>query len=115
MPTDCDVWIDEYICATLPSRIRLRIAGVPIMISCAAIRPCPSLVFSSVCEMTETSDSDSIARTISFSEAGNTSMMRSIVFAAELVCSVPKTRWPVSAAVSARRIVSRSRISPTRM
>ena len=31
------------------------------------------------------------------------------------VCSVPNTRWPVSAAVIARRIVSRSRISPTRM
>ena len=37
------------------------------------------------------------------------------VFAAELVCSVPNTRWPVSAAVSASRIVSRSRISPIRM
>ena len=31
------------------------------------------------------------------------------------VCSVPKTRWPVSAAVSAIAIVSRSRISPTRI
>jgi len=115
MPTACDVWIDEYICATLPSRMRLRIAGVPIMISCAATRPCWSLVLSRVCEMTQTSDSESIARTISFSAAGKTSMMRSMVLAAELVCSVPKTRWPVSAAVSARRMVSRSRISPTRM
>ena len=41
--------------------------------------------------------------------------MRSMVFAAELVCSVPNTRWPVSAAVRASRIVSRSRISPTRI
>ena len=112
---DWPVWIDEYICAILFSRIRLRIAGVPIMISCAATRPWPSLVFSSVCEITARSDSDSIARTISFSAAGNTSTMRSMVLAAELVCSVPNTRWPVSAAVSARRIVSRSRISPTRM
>ena len=32
-----------------------------------------------------------------------------------LVCRVAKTRWPVSAAVRARLIVSRSRISPTRM
>ena len=31
MPIDWPVWIDEYICATLFSRIRLRIAGVPIM------------------------------------------------------------------------------------
>jgi hypothetical protein len=40
---------------------------------------------------------------------------RSILFAAEVVCSVPNTRWPVSAAVSARRMVSRSRSSPTRI
>ena len=90
-------------------------AGVPIMISCAATRPVPSLVLSSVCEITARSDSDSIARTISFSAAGNTSTMRSMVLAADEVCSVPNTRWPVSAAVSARRMVSRSRISPTRM
>ena len=52
---------------------------------------------------------------MSFSAAGNTSTMRSMVLAALEVCSVPNTRWPVSAAVSARRIVSRSRISPTRI
>ena len=87
-------------------------AGVPIMISCAAMRP-PPLRLSSVCEITARSDSDNMARTISFSCAGNTSTTRSMVLAAELVCSVPNTRWPVSAAVSARRMVSRSRISPT--
>ena len=32
---------------------------------------------------------------------------------APLVCSVPNTRWPVSAALMAASIVSRSRISPT--
>ena len=42
-------------------------------------------------------------------------MMRSIVCGALWVCSVAKTRWPVSAAVSAVEIVSRSLISPTRM
>ena len=42
-------------------------------------------------------------------------MMRSIVDGALCVCSVPNTRWPVSAAVSAVPIVSRSRISPTRI
>ena len=42
-------------------------------------------------------------------------MMRSIVLGALCVCSVPKTRWPVSAAVSAVEIVSRSRISPRRI
>ena len=42
-------------------------------------------------------------------------MMRSTVLAALSVCKVPKTRWPVLAAVMASSIVSRSRISPTRM
>ena len=42
-------------------------------------------------------------------------MTRSIVCGALWVCSVAKTRWPVSAAVSAVEIVSRSRISPTRI
>ncbi len=41
--------------------------------------------------------------------------MRSTVWPVSWVCSVAKTRWPVSAAVSAVCIVSRSRISPTRM
>ena len=41
--------------------------------------------------------------------------MRSTVFEASIVCSVENTRWPVSAAVSAISIVSRSRISPTRI
>src|SRR5690606_36701754 len=80
----------------------------------APARP-PPIRFSSVCEVTARSDSESMLRTISFSAAGNTSTTRSIVIAAELVCSVPNTKWPVSAAVNARRIVSRSRISPTRM
>ncbi len=40
-------------------------------------------------------------------------MMRSIVLAALLVCSVPNTSRPISAAVIASAIVSRSRISPT--
>src|SRR5512146_800255 len=61
MPRLWPVWIDEYICATLFSRIRLRMAGVPSMISCAAMRPLPSLTLSSTCEITATSDSDSIA------------------------------------------------------
>ena len=47
--------------------------------------------------------------------AGKTSMMRSTVLAALGVCSVPKTRWPVLAAVRASSMVSKSRISPTRM
>ena len=41
--------------------------------------------------------------------------MRLIASGAELVCSVARARWPVSAMVSAAEIVSRSRISPTRI
>ena len=41
MPAFWPVWIAEYICATLSSRIRLRMAGVPTMISQAAVRPPP--------------------------------------------------------------------------
>ena len=41
--------------------------------------------------------------------------MRSTVWAVSWVCRVANTRWPVSAAVSAVEIVSRSRISPTRI
>ena len=88
--------------------------AVPIMISCAATRP-PPIFFSSDCEITARRDSEIMERTMSFSAAGNTSTMRSMVLAAELVCSVPNTKWPVSAPDSARRMVSRSRISPTRI
>ena len=42
-------------------------------------------------------------------------MIRSTVWAVDWVCRVAKTRCPVSAAVSAVEIVSRSRISPTRI
>jgi hypothetical protein len=63
--------------------------------------------------MTACSDSDSIARTISFSSPGKTSTIWSMVFAAEDVCSLPNTRLPVAAAYSASRMVSKSRSSPT--
>src|SRR5579875_2065117 len=46
---------------------------------------------------------------------GNTSITRSTVWGASWVWSVASTRCPVSAAVSAVEIVSRSRISPTRI
>ena len=74
----------RYICAILPSRIRLRIAGVPIMISCAATRP-PPFFFISVCEITARSDSRTASSAPCPSpRAGNTSTMRSMVLAAEL-------------------------------
>src|SRR5687768_8518080 len=46
---------------------------------------------------------------------GKTAMMRLMVSVASRVWSVEKTRWPVSAASSAVSMVSKSRISPTRM
>src|SRR5438477_8657590 len=39
--------------------------------------------------------------------------MRLMVWTQELVCSVPKARWPVSEITRAASMVSRSRISPT--
>ena len=66
-------------------------AGTPTMISWTAVRP-PPFFLSSACEITARSDSDNIERTIGFSPAGNTSMMRSMVLGAELVCRVPNTK-----------------------
>ena len=40
------------------------------------------------------------------SSAGNASIIRLMVSAAPDVCNVPKTKWPVSAAVSAKEMVS---------
>jgi hypothetical protein len=42
-------------------------------------------------------------------------MRRLMVDGASFVCSVERTRWPVSAALTAISAVSKSRISPTRM
>ena len=91
MPSRMLVCMTETIWAILFSRIRLRIATVPSMISWAATRPMPSAVLISVCEITARSDSESMERTISFSAAGKTSMIRSMVLGAEEVCSVPNT------------------------
>ena len=49
------------------------------------------------------------------SSVGSASMMRSMVLVALVVCSVPSTRCPVSAAVIAMEMVSASRNSPTRI
>ena len=47
--------------------------------------------------------------------SGKALMVRVTVSGASRVCSVLITRWPVSAAMIAVSMVSRSRISPTRM
>ena len=61
------------------------------------------------------SATESCTRTWCCCSGGNTSTIRSTVEAVSWVCSVANTRWPVSAAVSAVEMVSRSRISPTRI
>ena len=85
------------------------------MISVATTRPLPLAFGSSVWQTTPCSVDASCVRTWSCWCGGNTSMTRSMVCAALCVCSVAKTRWPVSAAVSATEMVSRSRSSPIRM
>ena len=47
-----------------------------------------------------------MVRTCDCLSAGNTLTMRSTVGAAPLVCSVPMTRMPISAAVTAMLMVS---------
>ena len=114
MPRRWPVCITDVIWWSFPSRMRFRTAGVPIRTSHAATRP-PPFFLSRVCATTASSDSESMVRICPCWPAGNTSMMRSMVFGALEVWSVPNTRWPVSAAVSASEIVSRSRISPIRI
>ena len=65
--------------------------------------------------MTPSSVTESWVRIWRCCSGGKTSTMRSMVWAASVVWTVEKTRWPVSAAVIASWIVSRSRISPTRI
>src|SRR5207249_9588686 len=96
MPSCFDVWMIEGIWNVLPSRMRFEIAGVVSRISRAATRPPPSFLHS-VCAITPLSDSDNITRICDCRSAGNWSIMRSTVDAAVVVCSVPNTRWPVSA------------------
>ena len=86
----------------LPSRIRLRIAGVANMISQTTVRPCAvGALGASACVTTPCSAVDSCARISCCWCGGKMSMTRSMVCAALCVCSVASTRWPVSAAVSA--------------
>jgi len=107
------VWIWLLICAVFPSRIAFESALDPSRISNAGMRPVPTF-FKSCCATTARTVSARTMRICSCSLAGKASMIRSTAFAAEFVCSVAKTSSPVSAAVRAIRIVSRSRISPTR-
>ena len=117
MPNFAPVWISELIWKVLLSRMRERMEGVLIMISNAAQRPLPPLSARgrSTWEITATKLIESCVRTCSCWFVGKESMMRSTVAAAPVVWRVPKTRCPVSAALIAAPMVSKSRISPTRI
>ncbi len=112
MPYFFPACIDDSIWCTLLSRMSARMAGVQIMISAAMTRPRPFAFCNRVCVMTPSSTNASCARICDCWCDGKTSMMRLMLSIAELVCSVAKARWPVSAIVRAAPIVSRSRISP---
>ena len=103
------------ICGVLPSRIRFWIAWVTIMTSAATTRPWPFARTRSCWLRTAFRVVESCRRIWPCRASGNTLTIRSIESTALFVCSVAKTRWPVSAAVSAVSIVARSRISPIRM
>ena len=115
MPDPPPVWIALGSWNVFASRIRPATLGVVRRISHAATRPRPSRRGRSVWEMTAFSESAIICGSAPCWSGGNALMIRSTVEDAVVVCSVASTRWPVSAAVIASAIVSRSRISPTRM
>ncbi len=87
-------------------------AGVHTRTSAATARPVPSTIGTSCWVTTPRREEASWIRICSCWLGGNTSITRSMVDGASWVCRVANTRWPVSAAVSAVEIVSRSRSSP---
>ena len=80
-----------------------------------ATRPSRSIRGTSRCEIAPFSVEASITRACCCRCGGKKSMIRLIVSVASRVWSVDMTRWPVSAADSAVRTVSSSRISPIRI
>ena len=114
MPAPDDEAITESIWWVFSSRMRLRIAGVAVMISKTGTIP-PSTVGTSCWLTTACSTSDSCMRIWRCWLAGKASMMRSTVEEAPVVCSVENRSWAISAAVMAVPMVSWSRISPSRM
>ena len=89
--------------------------AVTIITSAATTRPCPSARGSRRWLTTEWSVSARRTRTTSCSSGGNIAMMRRIVLCASGVCSVERSRCPVSAAFMPVSTVSASRISPMRI
>ena len=102
-------------CVFSLSMMQSRMKAVAISTSTAGTRPGISARGIRRCETTARSTAASCRRTCFCWCGGYTAMMRLIVSVASSVWSVENTRWPVSAASSAVSIVSKSRISPTRM
>ena len=98
-----------------PFSMYSRVRIVDFRISTAATRPLPPFLGSRRCETIKRNAFDRRVRTACWSPSGKTPTMRSMVLEASMVCSVDITRWPVSQASSAISMVSRSRISPTRI
>ena len=99
---------------SFPSRITARTAAVATSTSTAATLPGPYARGTRTWVATPSSTDASWPRTCACRAAGKASMMRLTESAAEFVCSVERTRCPVSAMVRAEPIVSGSRISPIR-
>src|SRR5437870_8801956 len=99
-------WMTFRMLVVLPSRMELDSAEFDSRISLQAIRPLPFAVRSRIWAQTPLSESASMDRIWGCCADGNTSMIRSTVLTAELVCKVPKTNDPIVAAVTASEMVS---------
>src|SRR6185312_7851121 len=108
MPWAPPVCSTDLIWKVLFSRIRLPTALLTTRISRAGTRPLPSARVTKRWETTARSDSETMVRIWSCCDGGKTPRMRLTVRMALLVCRVARTRCPVSAAVRASEMVSRS-------
>ena len=102
----------ESIWCILLSRIIVFIALFTYITSKAGTTP-PSAEGTSCCDTTALSTIESCTLICCCWCSGNASTIRSMVFAAPIVCSVERRKCPVSAAVTAVLIVSLSLISPS--
>ena len=90
-------------------------APYPIISSSATGTRPPCLLGRRTCVKTADSAIASSCRIVGCRSGGKESEILAMVEATSVVCRVESTRWPVSAAATAIRMVSGSRISPTTM
>ena len=112
MPCAFPEMITSWSFCVAPSRMMAATAALATRISLTAMRPGRSDLFKRSCATTPRREFASMARACPCLSAGKASIIRSTVFRALFVWRVPMTRRPVSAAVRASEIVSKSRISP---